>query len=204
MARKPQQQRSKTTVNAIVEAALIAIAEQGPAAMTTRQVADIAGIGVGSLYEYFENKEAIIAAASERFVKDTVAMIQPLVPQLVRMGIRDAISKLLFSFRDFLGENNQLYLKCARHAFSIDMVIHQKPINRVLMDFFTQYLMHHPEMLKLPNIPAVAYFYINGGIFTVVRHLSEEQPTQTFEELVTVFGDILASYVEHKLQEQES
>jgi hypothetical protein len=51
----------------------------------------------------------------------------------------------------------------------------------------------------MPNIPAVAYFYINGGIFTVIRHLSEEKPTQSFEELTMVFGDFLASYAEHKL-----
>lgn len=199
MARKPKQQRSKATVDAIVEAALIAIAQQGPSATTARQVADIAGIGVGSLYEYFEDKGAIFDAAGARFVNDTVAMIKPLIPELVRMNIRDAISKLLFTFRDFLEENNQLYLSCARHAFSMDMVIYQEPINRALMDLFTQYLMHHPDMLRLPNIPALAYFYINGGIFTVVQHLSEKQPTQSFEELATVFGDMLASYAEHKL-----
>jgi AcrR family transcriptional regulator len=145
-----------------------------------RQVADIAGIGVGSLYEYFEDKDAIFNAAGARFVDDTVAMIKPLIPELVRMNIRDAVSKLLFTFRDFLEENNQIYLKCARHAFSQDMVMHQEPINRALMDLFTQYLMHHPELLRMPNIPAVAYFYINGGIFTVIRHLSEEKPTQSF------------------------
>ncbi|KZY28582.1 TetR family transcriptional regulator [Alcanivorax sp. HI0083] len=199
MARKPKQQRSKATVDAIVEAALIAIAQQGPSATTARQVADIAGIGVGSLYEYFEDKDAIFEAAGARFVDDTVAMIKPLIPELVRLNIRDAVAKLLFTFRDFLEENNQLYLKCARHAFSLDMVIYQEPINRALMDLFTQYLMHHPDMLRLPNIPALAYFYINGGVFTVVRHLSEQQPTQGFDELVTVFGDILASYAEHKL-----
>ncbi len=199
MARKPKQQRSKATVDAIVEAALIAIARQGPSATTARQVADIAGIGVGSLYEYFEDKDAIFNAAGARFVDDTVAMIKPLIPELVRMNIRDAVSKLLFTFRDFLEENNQIYLKCARHAFSQDMVMHQEPINRALMDLFTQYLMHHPELLRMPNIPAVAYFYINGGIFTVIRHLSEEKPTQSFEELTMVFGDFLASYAEHKL-----
>ena len=150
MARKPKQQRSKATVDAIVEAALIAIARQGPSATTARQVADIAGIGVGSLYEYFEDKDAIFNAAGARFVDDTVAMIKPLTPELVRMNIRDAVSKLLFTFRDFLEENNQLYLKCARHAFSQDMVMHQEPINRALMDLFTQYLMHHPELLRMP------------------------------------------------------
>lgn len=200
MARKPKQQRSKATVDAILEATLLTIADQGPANITARLIADRAGIGVGSLYEYFEDKQAIVDAASERLVADTVAMIEPLIPDMVKMDIREAIRTLLYNFRDFLDQNNQLYLRCARHAFSIDMVIYQAPITRALMDFFTQYLMHHPELLRLPNIPAVAYFYINGGIFTVVRHLSEKNPTQSFDQLVEVFGDILASYAEHKLE----
>ena len=200
MARKPKQQRSKATVDAIVQATMMAIADHGPAAITARQIAETAGIGVGSLYEYFEDKDAIIHAASVRFVEDTVGMIKPLVPELVKMDIRSAIKLLLFRFREFLEENNQLYLKCARHAFTMDMVVYQEPVNRALMDFFTQYLMHHPELLKLPNIPTVAYFYINGGVFTVVRHLCEDEPMQTFEELAEVFGDVLASYTERKLE----
>ncbi len=51
MARKPKQQRSKATVDAIVQAALICIASHGPSAITARQIAEKAGIGVGSLYE---------------------------------------------------------------------------------------------------------------------------------------------------------
>lgn len=199
MARKPKQQRSRATVDAIVKAALIAVSRQGPADTTTRQVADIAGIGVGSLYEYFENKEAIFSAAADHFATETVAVIQPMVPELVKLPVRDAIRELLYAIRDFLEEENQLYLKCARHAFSVKMNVYQSPINRVLMDFFTQYLMHHPDLLKLPNIPATAYFYINGGIFTVIQHLCEDQPTHSFEELTTVLGDLLGSYVEHKL-----
>jgi len=71
------------------------------------------------------------------------------------------------------------------------------------MDFFTQYLMHHPELLKLPNIPGLAYFYINGGIYTVIRHLSARNPTQTFEELVAVLGDTLSGYAEYTLSQKE-
>ncbi|TNE95784.1 MAG: TetR/AcrR family transcriptional regulator, partial [Gammaproteobacteria bacterium] len=102
MARKPRQQRAKATVDAIVEAGFIAMADRGPAGTTTRQIADIAGVGVGSLYEYFENKEDIFTAMSQRFVTDTIAMIQPQIPIIVRKPIREAVMELLSLFRDFL------------------------------------------------------------------------------------------------------
>ncbi|EKF76152.1 transcriptional regulator [Alcanivorax hongdengensis A-11-3] len=204
MARKPKQQRSRATVDAIIQAALIAISRQGPGGTTAREIAELAGIGVGSLYEYFANKEAIFNAAAERFVADTVAMVQPLVPQLVRMEIREAVVTLLRSFRDFLEQNDQLYLKCARHAFAVDMAVYQKPINRMLMNLFSQYLMHQPHMTRVPRIPALAFFYINGSTFTMIQHLSEETPSVPFDELTGVLADMLACYVEQHLADDPS
>ena len=54
--RKPQQERSRQTVAAIVEAGLLCIQQHGVEGTTTRKIADAAGIGVGSLYEYFSNE----------------------------------------------------------------------------------------------------------------------------------------------------
>ena len=62
MPRNPSQQRSIATVNAIIKAGFICVAEKGLAATTTRHIAAVAGVGVGSVYEYFKNKEAIYSA----------------------------------------------------------------------------------------------------------------------------------------------
>ena len=53
--RKPRQNRSKVTVDTIIEAGFIAVAANGTSGTTTRHIADIAGVSVGSLYEYFKN-----------------------------------------------------------------------------------------------------------------------------------------------------
>ena len=80
MPRKPKQERSKATYDAIVEAAFICVAERGTAHTTTRHIADTAGIGVGSLYEYFANKEEVYDAMNQRFVAEVVATLTPLTP----------------------------------------------------------------------------------------------------------------------------
>lgn len=201
MARKPRQARSRATVNAIVEAGFIAVATHGPTGATTRQIADIAGISVGSLYEYFTNKEAIFKAMSERFVADTVAMIQPLVPELVRKPIRQTILDLLGHFRVFLQENNELYLKCARHAFTMDFEEYLDPVHKVLVDIVMQHLLHNPELTRVRNIPAMIYIFINGGVFAVIRHLSEDNPPISFEALSEGLADMVGHYVSQELSE---
>jgi AcrR family transcriptional regulator len=64
--RRPSQRRSQVTVTAILDAAARVFEERGFAAGTTNRVAERAGVGVGSLYEYFPNKDALLVAVVER------------------------------------------------------------------------------------------------------------------------------------------
>ncbi|MDG5501048.1 TetR/AcrR family transcriptional regulator [Marinobacter sp. BGYM27] len=199
MARKPSQTRAKATVNAIVEAGFIAMAERGPAATTTRQIADIAGVGVGSLYEYFDNKDAIFSVMSERFVADTVALIRPLIPTLVRMPISDAVRELLERFREFLQEGDGRYLNCVQYAITLDFEMYLDPLQTALSELVTQYLMHHPETLQIRSIPTMSYIMIHGGIFAVVRHLTEPNPPISFDELVEGLARMVGHYIEQEI-----
>lgn len=199
MPRKPQQQRSKATVDAIIEAAFICVAERGIAGTTTRHIADVAGISVGSLYEYFSNKEEIFQATSQRFVAEVVEMIQPLVPTLARLGIHEAVHTLLMAFGDFLRKNDERYLKCARQALQLDFKDYVEPISQILMQLVMQHVMHNPQNMRLRNIPTMSYIFINGGIFAVVRHLSDPNPAISYEELSHGLADMVGHYVDQEL-----
>src|SRR3954454_19780925 len=60
-ARKtPRQRRSQQLVDAILEAAIRVLTRDGAHRFTTARVAEAAGVSVGSLYQYFPNKEAIL------------------------------------------------------------------------------------------------------------------------------------------------
>lgn len=60
LRKRPKQTRSAQTFQDIVEAASQVFAQRGPANFTTVQVAERAGVSVGSLYQYFPNKQAIL------------------------------------------------------------------------------------------------------------------------------------------------
>ena len=68
-ARKtPRQARSVTTVEAIFEATIQVLLSEGPVALTTTRVAERAGVSVGSLYQYFPNKQALFHAVNARYL----------------------------------------------------------------------------------------------------------------------------------------
>jgi AcrR family transcriptional regulator len=63
----PGQARSKETVNAILEASTRILESEGLRGFNTNAAAAKAGVSVGSLYQYFPNKDAILLALIERF-----------------------------------------------------------------------------------------------------------------------------------------
>ncbi len=66
LRKTPRQARSKATLAAILEGAARILAEAGPRAVTTNRIAARAGVSVGSLYQYFPNRSAVLRALIER------------------------------------------------------------------------------------------------------------------------------------------
>lgn len=64
--RRPSQRRSRETVDAILDGAARVLERHGYARGTTNRIAERAGVSIGSLYEYFPDKDAIVVALAER------------------------------------------------------------------------------------------------------------------------------------------
>ena len=72
----PRQTRSAVTVDAIFEGAVQVLLSDGPARLTTTRVAQRAGVSVGTLYQYFPNKRALLYAALERHLAMLVRSLE--------------------------------------------------------------------------------------------------------------------------------
>jgi AcrR family transcriptional regulator len=64
--KRPVQGRSKATVEAILEGTIRVLVSEGFETLTTTRVAEVAGVGVGTLYQYFPAKESLVLALLER------------------------------------------------------------------------------------------------------------------------------------------
>jgi AcrR family transcriptional regulator len=73
--KKPQQERSSRLVDAILEAAVRVLTRDGAAGFNTIAVAERAGVSVGSLYQYFRNKESILFRLQEDEWRTTGKML---------------------------------------------------------------------------------------------------------------------------------
>jgi AcrR family transcriptional regulator len=90
--RKPRQARSLATWEAIVEAAAQILERDGAAAFNTNSVAERAGVSIGTLYQYFPDKQAILAAAAKRELVEAAppgrqrALIEALIAMVESLG----------------------------------------------------------------------------------------------------------------------
>lgn len=79
--KKPQQARAQQTVNAIIEATIQVLEREGPEAATTTRIAEVAGVSVGTLYQYFSHRDAIIDAVQEREFSKAIALTQEILSE---------------------------------------------------------------------------------------------------------------------------
>lgn len=70
-----RQERSQVTVDAILEAAARLFAEGGLDQVNTNRIAELAGVSIGSLYQYFPGKEAILGELIDRHSEQTIAVL---------------------------------------------------------------------------------------------------------------------------------
>lgn len=89
--KKPKQRRSHQTVNAIVEATARILEEEGFEKASTNRVAKRAGVSIGSLYQYFPNKESLVLAVFERHCGQMLQLLQQHLEDLSEAPIEEAV-----------------------------------------------------------------------------------------------------------------
>jgi AcrR family transcriptional regulator len=91
----PQQDRSRVTVEAILEATTHILTEEGYDKANTNRIAERAGISVGSLYQYFPNKESLMAALMVQHSNEIVELVESKLKDVFDTPLANAIPELI-------------------------------------------------------------------------------------------------------------
>ena len=93
--KQPSQARSTELVSAILEAAIQVLAKEGAQRFTTARVAEKAGVSVGSLYQYFPNKEALVAALVARHNREMLQLVRDALKEVASCDLATAMRELV-------------------------------------------------------------------------------------------------------------
>jgi len=93
--KQASQQRSRATVDALIEATARILVREGFDAASTNRIAEQAGVSVGSLYQYFPGKEALVAAVIDRHHRELMQVVRGALAEVASDPIEEAVRKLV-------------------------------------------------------------------------------------------------------------
>ncbi|MEZ5709814.1 MAG: TetR/AcrR family transcriptional regulator [Blastomonas sp.] len=102
----PKQQRAVVTADAIIEATRQIIVKEGFKKATTNRIAELAGVSVGSLYQYFPNKQAIVRTLIQHTVARAAARVRTTLRDLMDMPLQPALREIMTMLVEVYKEND--------------------------------------------------------------------------------------------------
>lgn len=193
MRKIPKQERSRLLVESIIDATAIVIAKHGLAAATTARITDEVGISIGSLYQYFDNKEDLYEALLERIVEKLITLVekQSLTEEPFTLSVW--VTTLLNDVWDFLEADNGLYLQVVRNWSQLDFVSGMDVLEQKMLSVLSVYLLQQPTRIS-PNtgdLPARLYILTNSILFTLLRYISKPSPLVSRQALIAEFANMV-------------
>ncbi len=107
--RRPKQRRARQTVEAVLDAVIRLLKRGGSDAITTNRIADVAGVSIGSLYQYFPDKRAIFTALHQRHIDQIDRMVQTKLVEHAASSIEDLVRAMVEAMVDAHATDPELY-----------------------------------------------------------------------------------------------
>jgi AcrR family transcriptional regulator len=169
----PRQSRSANTVNVILDATARILVERGYAATSTNAVAERAGVSVGSLYQYFSNKDALIAALHTRHIEQMYAVMERALTRAMSVSLDDGLAGLIEGAVEAHRIDADLHGVLEQQLAGLDVVNGHDKFDQALEDRVVMLLARHRDEITVPDLRLAAFMLIHSShalIHTVVKH----------------------------------
>ncbi len=189
--KQPSQARSRATVEAILTAAARIFTRRGYAAATTNHIADEAGVSVGSLYEYFPNKDALLAALMEAHIAEGQAILAAAGAEALdpALSLREAAARLVRAMVELHARDRRLHRVLFEEA-PLPPHLRRRiaDVEAVIAGHVAAWLRQHPAVTAPdPDLAAAVLVQaIEGLTHRVVAHGEPGSEAAHIEELVTL------------------
>ena len=179
--RIPRQARANETVALILEAAAQVLEAGGLEAFTTNAVAERAGVSIGTLYQYFADKKALLLALAQQEIRSTLAELgQPTGQQTPEERVRQTVRAIISAFRGRLRVRRAVVQAIMAQGTGIEVMA---PV--------AAFIARHPRTL-MPALTNEQVFVLSRAMLGTIRAaVLEEQPffrSRAFEDELVRLG----------------
>ena len=193
------QERSRATVDALIEATARILVREGFDRASTNRIAKEAGVSVGSLYQYYPSKEALVVAVIDRHNRDLMRVVHDALAgveeQPLEVGTRRLVAAAIQAHR----VDPKLHRVLAEQIPRTGQLEHVEAFSRETYDLFRTYLEGHSDAIRAVDLDLASYVCvtsIEALTHTAVLHRSEFLSDEAAETLVDEATRLVLRYLQ--------
>lgn len=181
LRKRPTQSRSRALVEAVEQACLRILDEEGEETLTVARISEVSGVAVGSIYQYFPSKDAIVALLYERVLDQESEQLLKMRERLIGVPLKSALRDILANI-----------IRVETRLFKLNKAFHLRYHSALHLGMWRG--PHHTagefiEATWLPLLrmyeheittqdPALAAYLLGQGLRSVIRSVLEDMPIQ--------------------------
>lgn len=197
MRKIPQQKRSREMVGRLLDATATLLGERGLDNTTTNHVAERAGVSIGSLYQYFPDKDALIEALLVRMGGDISKVFRERAERvdIKRLGLREVVwFAISFGVQNIRTDPLVSEIVKNWNRLPIDKLL--DPLEQFFLVMAQPYFLSNYQNYPIQNLEAKLYVLINSTLFTAIRYIHQQNPMVKEAQLIDTLTDMIVNLLE--------
>lgn len=197
--KKPVQERAKVTSDSILEAAEMIIVNEGYEKATTNYIAEKAGVSIGSLYQYFPNKEAIISALIEQQVSRVSMGLRNVLRQCMERPLEEA-SVMAYSFLlHNLREKKELFYLLPKRSPELIELTHNLSVEKFTHQTALALLEQHRDEIVVKDLEKALAILEIGILANIRKFILGEHVDMTDDEFVHLVSRLSTAFLKSEI-----
>ncbi|HTB75626.1 MAG TPA: TetR/AcrR family transcriptional regulator [Polyangiaceae bacterium] len=197
--KQPRQARSQATVTAVLEAAVQVLEREGVDAATTTRIAEVAGVSIGTLYQYFSHRDAIFDALQDREFERALVLMQSVLSdgnlaRSPRDTVRAVVKGLAELYASCPGLHRLLAIEGLRVTKAERVYAFDMRVVGIIRHFLAA-LTLKAAPIRRKNVDAAAFVAFQSVRATMLASLLERPPGLGEAELIEEIADLVLRYL---------
>ena len=195
------QERSRATVDALIEATRRLLVREGFDKASTNRIAREAGVSVGSLYQYYPGKEALVAAVIDRHNRELMQVVRAALAEVAALPVEKAMRKLVAVAIDAHRIDPRLHRVLAEQIPRTGRLEKVATFNREYYALVKDYLANHRDEMRAVDLDLAAFVCvtsIEALTHTAVLHRPDVLSDDAVETLVDEAARLVIRYLRER------
>jgi len=172
----PKQGRAVHTVDSIIQATQEILSREGYERASTNRIADVAGVSIGSLYQYFPSKEAIVASLVEKTVVEAAERIREELLACMGLPLEESTPRLVRVILETRKQNAFVLLRLPREVPSYHAMSRQLTTEKYLHTTIFSYYMQHRDGVSVDDLETAIFVTEHLVIGCIDAYIDNNSP----------------------------